>query len=210
MTNAPTGLATPLSDRLTIRIDPSWPYWLEWGKVVNSSDSKVQIDPLKLAFTFIDLEGGIEESSAANYGDTDIIGRAEAYKTYISTSNKEIPLTFQFRAQGLSTSGPNIAEILQREVVRPARWLDALKYPIITQSGLSIAPPPCLLQVGSLFFGRVVATDVQISWQNPFDPATLLPHGAEVSVTFSVVRRVVGNYPMDGVWGARSVQGVNR
>jgi len=200
------GLVPPLSDKLLIRIDPSWPHWLPWRKVVNPA-GRAGVPDTHLIFTFVDLEDGLTESAAVNYADTDVVGRAEAYKTFISTGNKQFQINFQFRAQGLETSGDEISEILQKEVVLPARWLDALKYPIVDQ-GLTLAPPPCILQIGSLFIARVIADDVQIQWQHPFDPESLLPHGAEVSCTFSVVRRVVGNYPMDGLWGARRTTGV--
>jgi len=198
------GLAPPL-DKLVIRVDPSWPHMVAWRMVVNP-EGVAGVPDTHLAFAFVDLEEGLTESAAVNYADTEIVGRAEAYKTFISTGNKQFPINFQFRAQGLSTSGEELTGILQKEVVLPARWLDALKYPVVWQ-GLTLAPPPCILQVGSLFVARVVADDVQIQWQHPFDPESLLPHGAEVSCTFSVVRRVVGNYPMDGLWGARRVTG---
>jgi hypothetical protein len=204
-------IASRLWNKLLIRIDPTWydVYQESWEPIV-AIPGVLDVDPQGFAFTFVDLEEGITEQSSVNYADADVVGRAEAYKTFISTGNKEVPITFQIRAQGEAASGLDLKSILLREVVYPARWLDALKYPLKdTKAKLTIAPPPCILQIGSLFIGRVIATDVQLQWMPPFDPDTLLPHGCEAQCTFTVVRRIVGNYPMSGVWGAKEVKGAS-
>lgn len=151
----------------------------------------------KCEFTFIDLEEGIQESAGVNYADIDVIGRAEAFKNYVGTANREFSITFKFRAQGLV--GDTLAASLNREVVLPAKWIDALKFPITDRSGsggtgISHAPPRCHLRIGQLFTGFVIVTDAQITWMHPFDPDTLLPHGADVSTTLTVVRRRIKNY----------------
>jgi hypothetical protein len=167
-----------------LRIDPDWLDRHEdnWESVLGD----------RLPFVFLDLEDGIEESAPVNYADFEIIGRAESYKSFIGTGNREFPLTFKFRVQGVDAHNREAA--IDAEVLSPALWLDGLKQPYTGSDGLSHAPPPCLLSLGRLVFGRVVATDVQISWQPPFEPDTLLPHGADVACTFTVVREHIRNY----------------
>jgi hypothetical protein len=168
-----------------LQIDPSW---LAHHKDYPLHESFGD----RLPFLFLDLEEGIEESAAVNYTEFEIVGRAESYKSYIGTDNREFPLVFKFRVQGVDLR--TLEEALNLEVMQPALWLDSLKAPYTGRDGLAHAPPPCMLSLGQLFFGRVVATDVQISWQSPFDPDTLLPHGADVSCTFAVVREHIENY----------------
>ncbi len=177
-------IAGPISDGVYLEIDP---IWLQHNR-------GFPLSPLgkALRFIFIDLEDGIEESGAVNYADFEIVGRAESYKSYIGTGNREFPLNFKFRVQGVDYADPNYA--IQSEVMDPALWLDALKQPWVGSDDLSHSPPPCVLSLGALFFGRVVATDVQISWQPPFERDTFLPHGADVTCTFTVVRERISNY----------------
>ncbi len=151
----------------------------------------------KLVFTFVELEEGIQESAGVNYADIDVIGRAEAFKNYVGNTNREFSITFKFRAQGLK--GDNLADALNREVVLPAKWIDALKFAITDRSGsggtgIAHPPPRCILQIGQLFTGFVLVTEAQITWMSPFDPDTLLPYGADVSTTLTVVRRRIQNY----------------
>lgn len=151
-----------------------------------------------LVFTFVDLEEGIQESAGVNYADIDVIGRAEAFKNYVGNSNREFSLVFKFRAQGLK--GNNLADALEREVVLPAKWIDALKFSITDIAGISHAPPRCYLQIGELFTGTVIVTEAQIMWMHPFDPDTLLPYGADVNTTLTVVRRRIRNYNFLRTW----------
>lgn len=188
-------LVQPLNNLLFLKVDDNW--LAQHPGFARDYDQT-------LTLTFVDLEAGIPESSQPNYGDVDVIGRSEAYKIYGNTSSKEVALTFQFRAQNLD--GVDVADALQREVVKPARFLDALKYPITDENtGISYAPPPILLQIGNLLLARAVVTSAELTWQSPFDPDSLLPHGAEVACTFTIVRSLPGNYlvqggPIDGVW----------
>lgn len=177
-------LVGSISEGVYLEIDPTW----------LAHNSGYPLSPMgeKLRFVFIDLEDGIEESAAVNYADFEIIGRAESYKSFIGSSNREFPLVFKFRAQGIDSADP--ATAIDAEVIQPALWLDSLKVPYTGQDGLSHAPPPCVLALGELFFSRVVATDVQISWQPPFEHETFLPHGADVTCTFTVVREHIKNY----------------
>lgn len=181
----------PLVDLLTLEIDPTWEHKHLWQHPLG----------YKLAFTYVDLEEGFTESSSANYGDSEVLGRAEMYKTYTGTTNKEIPVTFRFQAQG--AQGVDIAEACRREVILPARFLDALKYPVYgVDEGISHAPPPCLLKIGELLFARVIVTAADPVWNGPFHPETLLPMGATVATTFTVVRRLDPflRYSFEGVW----------
>ena len=222
-------LAYPLQDLMLIEID--WNWRLEHSALVDQNPHLERT----LEFNFFDNEAGIIESSNVNYNDIDIIGRPEAFKVYASTTNKEIQLSLHFQAQGLdltgsssrsrSSFGDNVSTVflslddmssvesddldvavIQDEVINPVRFLDSLKYPIVDEeSEISFAPPPCLLQLGQLFLGRVVVTEVQIVWKAPYDPLTFLPLGADVQLAVAVVRTVPTNYyvpdgPMTGQW----------
>lgn len=159
---------------LSVRIDPTWPHRHLW------------LSPLgeQINLTYLDFGDGISDSSQPVYADTDVPGRGELIKTFMGTSNKEISFSAKFHVQGTGTDAIN------REVIWPARFLDALKHPVYDDgAGISHAPPPVLLQLGRLFLVRVVVTSAEIRWVEPFEPTTMLPHGAEVSLTFQVVRR---------------------
>lgn len=205
-------IVPPLGDLCTIEIDPGWthlPYWLEENRVGR-----------KLSFAFLDFEADISEESSPNYADTEVVGRAEQFKTFTGLSNREFQLTFKFQAQGLPQNtagfeavrglialqiagGPGrsvevdavtraqLATVLEDEVVNPALWLDALKHPVIGAGDLSHAPPPVLVTVGRLIpSSRCLLTGGSPIWKPPFDPETLLPFGAEFAATFTVVRTI--------------------
>jgi hypothetical protein len=182
-----------MGDRFMLQIDRDW-----IAKFGYSSDANAKVgwtSPLgtKLCITYYNFEDGIVESGGVNYSDADVIGRGEQIKTYVGTANREIPLTFQFQAQG--SGNMDLADSLKNEVLYPAKWLDALKHPYIDEvSGLSHPPPPVLITIGSLICARCIATDVQITWKPPFHPVALLPYAAEVTCTFTVVRNAVTNY----------------
>jgi hypothetical protein len=210
MADRTASIVPPLGDLCTVEIDPQWPhaqYFLEGNRIGR-----------KLSFAFIDLEADIQEESTPNYADTEVVGRAEQYKTFVGTGNREIPLTFRFQAQGLpqntagfdaiktsialqiaggpgrsvevdAVSRAQLAILLEAEVVNPALWLDALKYPVIGAGDLAVAPPPVLLTVGRLIPStRCILTGGSPVWKPPYDPETLLPFAAEFSATFTVVR----------------------
>lgn len=189
-------IVTPtLGDLITVQIDPTWLYRDEWLETAPIGE--------KLRFTFLDLEGGFQESAGVNYADVEAVGRAEAYKTYIGGSNREFTILFKFQVQGDNPAvrsviggvpSVDLDAALIAEVTQPALWLESLKQPFIANDGLSHAPPTVLFSLGSIFFGRMLVTDAQVTWQPPFDPETLLPFAAEVSVTFTEVRRRITNF----------------
>jgi len=189
-------IAQPLRDLLFLKVDDNW--LAQHPNIAQDYDTT-------LTFTFFDTESGIQEQAQANYGSMEVIGRAESYKTFAGTSNKTVTMPFRFRAQGLD-SVEDMAQAMEAEVTRPARFLDALQYPIEDPvSGISYAPPPVYMQIGSLLRLRAIVTDVAINWMQPFEPTTMMPMGAEVDVTFEVVRQTPVNYmtvggPSDGKW----------
>ena len=184
-------IVRPMQDLAFIEIDEMW--------LAENPEGWQSRLGSRLPFLFMDLEEGIQESAAVNYADIEVVGRAEAYKSYVGTGNREIQLTFQFRVQGIE-AGAFLETAIDNEVLQPAHWLEALKYPYVGDDELSHAPPPCLLQVGQLFSGRVVATDVQRTWQSPFEPESLLPHGAEVTCTFAVTSEFIDDFNFENEW----------
>ncbi len=168
-----------LGERLTVEIDKSWNHRRLWDHPLG----------FKLNFTYVSLfDDGIQENASPNYADTDVVGRAELYKHWISTASREIPLTFHFVAQVRSEG--SLQASLRTQVVWPARWLDKLKYPVYDQNAkISYPPPSVLLRIGSLFFGRCVLSAAEVQWKPPFDPISILPYNASVTCTFAVQRR---------------------
>lgn len=173
-----------LGERATLMIDPTWAYGSLWkhpfGKI--------------LRFIYIDFEQGIQENVSPSWTDTDVIGRAEPYKTFTGLPSREIEVTFTFMNQ----SGD-----LDNEVVQPARFLDALKYPVYSaQQNVSYPPPTCILKIGSLLLARVILISGNITWKGPVDPDTLLPHMCEFPASFAVVRRFQSDlsYQFNGQW----------
>lgn len=173
-----------LGERATLMIDPAWPHSSLWRHPFGNV----------LRFTYIDFEEGVTESSSPEWIDTPVIGRAEPYKTFGGVTSREIEMTFVFMNQTGN---------LTNEVVLPARFLDALKYPVFSpQSGISYPPPTCILKVGSLLLARVVLMGGNLSWKGPVDTETLLPHQCTFSATFAVVRRFQTDlsYQFAGQW----------
>lgn len=207
-------LARPLENLMYVEVDPNW---------LDAHPNIAEDYRARLTFTFWDVEAGITELANPNYGSIDVTGRPEAYKTFSNTSNKEIQITFQFHAQGIDpeatlTIDPlsipprqvdvpkSVEATLLAEVVKPARFLDSLKYPVEDpNNGLAYAPPPVLAKFGNLMTARCIVTDASIIWKEPVDPKTLLPEAADVQCTLTIVRSVPQNYlaasgPIDGFW----------
>jgi hypothetical protein len=167
-----------LGDRMTITIDPAWPHISLWASPLGRT----------LRVTFIDFAAGVQENAAPNYTNTEVVGRAEAYKAFLNTQNRQIQVPFRFRAQGQVSADPRTA--IEQEVVQPARFLDALKYPVHDPNqNLSFAPPPVIVKFGELFVARCVVTGGDLNWIfDPMEPDTLLPHGCDFNAQFEVVR----------------------
>lgn len=189
-----------LGDRITLSIDPNWPHRSLWQHPLGQV----------LRFTFVGFDDGISESVTPGYVDTEVVGRAEAYKSWINNPNRSIGVSFSFRAQGVD--GTTTQDVIEREVIQPARFLDALKYPLYNpQQDIVYSPPPVILRIGTLLTARCVLVGGDIEWQfEPMDPDLMLPHGAKFDATFEVVRSSKKDLsyfpsgssggPISGVW----------
>lgn len=176
-----------LGDRAMLRVDTDW-YGNNRERWQQHIGSNFVDAPDILAFTFIDLENGFSDGITPNYSDTPVIGRAEAYKVFTSSSNREVSFTVQFQAQGLANVDEELSSATDREVMKPVRWLSALRQPIIDRSsGLSYAPPPVFLKIGNLYAMRAVVQNLDIQWNGPFDPETMQPMHADVTITLAAV-----------------------
>lgn len=218
MPNGRTAIVSDLGDLFTVRIDPTWRYRSLWGSPLGD----------KLSVHFMDLDEGISEAASVNYAGASIIGRGEEIKTYMGTGNREVTLTWKFQAQGIRGSdagsrvgGTNLSalseptlvnsdgvearddtgglfEQLDREVMQPAKFLDALKFPLKQEQGVSVGPPRLLLTIGQLLSMRCIVIASTLTWRGPFDPATMAPYGAEVQVTFCSVSEQITEYNFTG------------
>jgi len=186
-----SSLAQPMRGMAFLRIDDDWLVMNPFGWPANRG--------FELPFLFMDLDQGVQENSDVTYASNEVVGRGEGYRSYLQTGNKEFPLVFKFQAQGLEGTR-DLRSTLIKEVREPALWLDALKYPWIGRDGLSHSPPPVLIEIGDLLAARAICSSAEITWQAPFDPDTMLPHGAEVQCSFTVVRNFVQGYPWDNRW----------
>jgi hypothetical protein len=182
----------PLTALLNLYIDPTWKYATDWGNAAQPIGGNFN------NFTFPDLEDGLTEESTANYATTDIVGRAEAFKTFVGTSNRQVGLLIKFFAQGLGVNAGNYYAALQKEVQQPVRWLDSLKFPFTDSSGVSHGPPPCILMIGQLLFMRVIIEQATIKWMPGWDTNTMLAHAAEVQLQMTAVTPILGNYQFTG------------
>lgn len=160
---------------LNAQLDPTWPYRRLWVHPMGASLNRM---------VYVDWESGIQENSSPNYTDTDIVGRGELYKSWISNPNRDVQLTLKFRVQGEGR------QAIYDEVIYPARWFDKAKYPVYDPSTeQSYDPPPLILTIGRLLRVRCIVTSADITWMEPFEPISLLPHAADVPLTVQVVRR---------------------
>lgn len=126
---------------------------------------------------FVNLDG-VQERVQPSYNAMSVIGRMEQILVYAGSSNREIALQFQFRAN---------AESDLEAVSKRALWLDALQLPWIDSSGLSNPPPPVMLEIGSHLTMRAIVMSAHITWVAPYQPGTLRPYGADVDVMFTSV-----------------------
>lgn len=175
--------ADPNYVNVVLQIDPNWPRADKLG-------GSVQGLFRRMVFAFVDqTEEGFSENVGVSYASSDVVGRDEQYKTYTGTDNRTIPMSFRLVAQGsVGDDGEETSPSLE-EVVKPARWIESMQHAFADPTtGISYAPPPLLLTVGQLLAARVILTDCSVKWDAPFEPGTMLPHGATVQCTFTVVR----------------------
>lgn len=178
-----------LGGLFNLRIDPTWPYYRQWKQ-------QSPVIGAQLNFTFANYDDGITEECSPQYAPTDILGRAEGFRTYVGTANRQVSVVFTFLAQGVGANDYYTA--INNEVVAPARWLDSLKFPFVDDSGISHAPPPCIITMGQLLILRVILESATIRWMPGWDTQTMLAHVAEVSCTFTAVHTNLGNYQFTG------------
>lgn len=192
---------TAPNDLLTVTVDPSWPQLSLWLRTTNQ--------PYKLRTAFYDLEGGVAENVDVSYQNIDILGRAEGFLTYVSNSNRTVPMKFIFQMQGLGqfidtgSMDNRIIEAIREpqveaEVIAPTKWLDGMRYSFTDpNSGIGYSPPPVILRFGSLLTMRGVVHSCIINWFGPWT-TKLLPTRAEVDVTFMATSKTVANYNYNG------------
>lgn len=173
---------------LYVGIDPNWAYYKQWR-------DRALIGGY-LSMTFCDLDSGVEENAPVNYQETNVLGRAEQFQTYIGNGNRELNFTFQFRAQGVKTS--SYYDAIDQEVTKPVKWLDSLKFPFVDDQNISHAPPPLIVAIGQIIRMRAIAVAVTPRWLPPYDPATMLAQSADVACTFRSVHTSLGNYDYNG------------
>jgi hypothetical protein len=182
------GTSSPPNEQLRVMIDPSYPHLELWGSV----HSKAYVDAV-----FMELGDGISETATVHYEEEQIIGRASSILSYTGVSARQISLVFRFHVQGSAPSSGDsatIAQAIRDEVLLPAKFFEALKFPLVDAMGLAHAPPPVILTIGQLSTMRAVVQDCQTTWQAPWLPVEMLPYGADVSVTFAEVQPLVGNF----------------
>lgn len=193
----------PLYDLAEIRLDPDW-YARNMRRWDNMIGENFVTRRDVLTLTFFDVENGIPDQITPNYNDVAVAGRAEAYKVFTSSSNREVTLVVTFQAQGVQPG--NESDIITREVIHPVRWISALRQPIIDpQNNLSYAPPPVFFRFGGLYNLRAVVTAADIQWKGPVLPDTLQPMAAEVSVTFAAVTKDNDYANLTGISSRRGI-----
>lgn len=163
--------------------------------IVGETNSWLQVDPgtptgsqytgiKKVNFTWFPSE--FTTSAAPNWESVDVLGRSEAYKIYANTSNREIPVTFEFFAQGPG----NLEDAIEKEVLSKVRFLESLAYPSEQGNGLVAEPAVCFLKLGNFLLSRVIMTSApDVTYMGPYTVDSELPMHATVSCTFTEVNR---------------------
>jgi hypothetical protein len=163
-----------------IDIDPDWSGY-DANNGSNMLDSLYTQNSLNIPF--FDTSRGISESSRPSYASVTVLGRLEDIMVYTGASTRQVPLQFKFQVQGTQFTDINAA--CMHEVISPARWLDALKYPVTSPAGVTYNPPTVILFIGQLLTMRALVTSCNITWEAPFTPDNLYPTSATVDCVFS-------------------------
>lgn len=219
-------LVPNLGDMFSVRIDPTWAYRNLWRSPLGTVLSAVFMDledgiDEGAAVNYADTEvigrgesiktymgtGSREVSLVFKFraqglsGGVDAIDRAGGSNLSVFNNPRDALSVDRNGVQARDRGAVNgINTILDREVVQPARWLDALRYPITDEAGVTHGPPPVILSIGDILAMRCVVTSCGVGWRSPWDPETMLPHGADVSVTFASVATRISNYNFEGPW----------
>lgn len=188
----------PLTDSASFLRDIANISTLPGGAPVSSQVLAVSPYYVQLRCPYFDFDAGIQESVASEYGSIAILGRAQGVKIFVSTANREFPLTFKFMYQSNPNDDAARSEDISDQVVRPARWLESLAFPQVDlTTGRSYPPPRVEIQFGDLLRVTVVTQQVGIRWYGGFDydmsanDGSMLPHCAEVSCHFTEVSSIV-------------------
>ena len=167
---------------IRIDIDPDWSgYATTAGLGINALDSQYTQNSLNIPF--FDTSRGITESSRPSYSTVSVLGRLEDIMVYTGATTRTVPMQFHFQVQG--TQFTNINDACMNEVISPARWLDALKYPVTSATGIIYNPPTVILFIGKLLTMRALVTSCNITWESPYTPDNLYPTSATVDCVFS-------------------------
>ena len=132
----------------------------------------------------------ITDSVAPNWEQVEVLGRAEPYHIYANTGARTIPVEFTFFAQGSFTRFENISGAIEQEVLSKVRFLRSLAYPLLGSDGLIRRPATCRLKLGGIADIRVIMADApEVTYSGPWEPDDVLPYQAQVSCTFTEVRK---------------------
>lgn len=189
------GSSHPVADLsyvdIRFTLDPMYPYAGLWADGWGGAPAV----PTAIVAVFSpSFEDGFADDGNPRYDDTDVPGRAEMYKTFMGTDNKQIPLSLEFLAE-VEGDG-NYADPVEYSpewVMKVGRTFGQMRQPVFDpDSGIGHAPPPWIFKLGDLVLARVVVDQVAIKWLGPFSPGTMQPHGVAVDLQLSVVRYPAG------------------
>jgi hypothetical protein len=145
-----------------------------------------QTTAIERAF-ILDLESGqrlffqnmpeeIAESKAANWNDTDILGRSEPLKAYGGSTARAVSLTLQFAASIDSGDGGTSSALLEK-----MRFVRSLVYPTYTE--LTTAPSKVLLSIGQWFKMVSIVRDVAVTYKRPWTEQATEPMLTTVAIS---------------------------
>lgn len=135
----------------------------------------------------LDLESGqrlffqnmpeeLAESKAANWNDTEILGRSEPIKAYSSSTARAISLTLQFAASIDAGDKGTTGSLLDK-----LRFVRSLVYPVYTE--ITLAPSKVLLSIGQWFKIVGVVRDYTVTYQRPWTEEATEPTLATVAIS---------------------------
>lgn len=120
------------------------------------------------------------KTKAANYEDTEILGRFESIQVYKNSTNSDFQFILKYYAEGSEKLGHQTFWTVE-QIERILKKLEALTYPAYDDK---FSPPDkVLLNIGSIFIDvPVVIKNLSLNYKPPYDIETIQSRFIEATV----------------------------
>lgn len=109
------------------------------------------------------MPDSISDYKTANWGDINVIGRAEPYRVYANST----PRTFAFSLKFIASTSQGDAGVIA-EVKNKVHFLQSLVYPT-ENAGIVDHPPVIFLIIGDFISSRCIAKTYNTRWSGPWE-----------------------------------------